>query len=69
VAVPVSYADRLTGVVRTVSCRGHAFDEELVCSCGVTWFEHQNAPVRCRVGAQRCKRAQPATPPPAKASD
>lgn len=65
-AVPASHAERPAGIVRTVSCRGHAFDEDLVCSCGVTWSAHQNAPSRCRLDAQRCKRAQPVEP---KASD
>jgi hypothetical protein len=50
------------GVVRAVPCRGHAFDEALLCPCGTTWFEHQSAPRRCRVGAQRCKRADAAPP-------
>jgi hypothetical protein len=41
---------------RAVPCRGHAFDEDLVCPCGVTWSEHQVSPRRCRLGAQRCGR-------------
>ena len=46
-------------VVRTVPCRGHAFGENLLCPCGTTWSEHQASPRRCRLGAQRCKRAAP----------
>jgi len=46
-------------VVRAVPCRGHAFDEDLLCPCGVTWSEHQTSPSRCRLGAQRCGRNEP----------
>lgn len=37
---------------------GHAFDEELRCSCGTTWFEHQASPRPCRITAQRCRRPE-----------
>jgi hypothetical protein len=40
-----------------ISCRGHAFGEDLACSCGVTWWEHQRRPRSCRIHAQRCHRA------------
>lgn len=46
-------------VTRTVPCRGHAFGDDLLCACGTTWSEHQAHPTRCRIGAQRCKRAEP----------
>jgi len=45
-------------VVRAVPCEGHAFDEDLVCPCGTTWFEHQASRGTCPIGAQRCKRAR-----------
>jgi hypothetical protein len=50
-----------------ISCRGHAFDEDLVCSCGVTWQDHQRRPRPCRIHAQRCHRAgeTPQAVPPA----
>lgn len=35
-----------------VDSRGHAFDERLVCSCGVSWWAHQAVPVPCTVGAR-----------------
>jgi len=49
-ALPVEARDE-------ISCRGHAFGENLVCSCGVTWWAHQRRPRACRLHAQRCHRA------------
>ncbi|HKJ25518.1 MAG TPA: hypothetical protein VKB65_11885 [Myxococcota bacterium] len=63
-AIPVPRDGRLEAP-RAVPCRGHAFDEDLLCPCGVTWSEHQARPSRCRLGAQRCGRneARPEGPP------
>ena len=32
---------------RAVGCRGHAFDEHLMCRCGKSWWAHQRLPTRC----------------------
>jgi len=62
-AVPVTYEEaNAARVVRSVSCRGHAFDENLNCPCGTTWSQHQNSPSRCRMEAQRCKRTERPAP-------
>ena len=62
--VPVTYDEaNVARVVRNVSCRGHAFDENLHCPCGTTWSQHQNEPSRCRIEAQRCKRTERIVPP------
>jgi len=61
-AAPVEQHESVSGVIRTIPCRGHAFDEDLQCPCGTTWFEHQMSPRRCRIGAQRGKRASTTLP-------
>lgn len=44
------------GVRREVPCQGHAFGEDLICPCGVTWFGHQQARRSCPLDAQRGRR-------------
>jgi hypothetical protein len=38
---------------RLVPCGGHAFDENLVCRCRVSWWTHQTRPQPCRADARR----------------
>jgi len=35
-----------------VPCRGHAFDDKLVCPCGMTWGAHQQSPQPCPLDAR-----------------
>jgi hypothetical protein len=42
-----------------VPCGNHAFNEKLVCKCGVSWWEHQVLPRPCPLDARgHNRRAQ-----------
>jgi len=52
---------------RAVPCCDHAFDDALVCRCGVTWWNHQQLPETCLLNARGRNRGEEAnrerTPP------
>ncbi len=43
----------------TIPCSDHAFDEDLVCKCGMGWSVHQRHPERCPVNARGQNRGAP----------
>lgn len=45
-------------VSREVPCFDHAFDEALVCACGVSWWAHQREPQACRLNARGRNRGE-----------
>ena len=47
-------------------CCDHAFDDALVCRCGVSWWSHQRLPVRCPLNARGCNRGEETARPRAR---
>jgi hypothetical protein len=50
---------------RLVPCCGHAFDENLLCRCRVSWWSHQQIPQPCPMEARRhnCRAQHPGVEP------
>ena len=48
---------------RAVPCCDHAFDDALVCRCGVSWWTHQRLPDTCPLNARGRNRGEGAVPP------
>jgi hypothetical protein len=45
---------------RAVPCCDHAFDDALVCRCGVSWWSHQGLPKACPLNARGRNRGEEA---------
>ena len=48
---------------RAVPCCDHAFDDALVCRCGVSWWTHQRLPDTCPLNARGRNRGEVAVRP------
>jgi hypothetical protein len=48
---------------RSAPCCDHAFNDALVCRCGVSWGTHQQLPERCPLNARGCNRGEEAVRP------
>ena len=51
---------------REVPCCDHAFDDALVCRCGVSWWTHQRLPEMCPLNARGRNRGEGAELPRAR---
>jgi hypothetical protein len=51
---------------RAVPCCDHAFDDALVCRCGVSWWTHQRLPETCPLNARGRNRGEDAVRPRAR---
>lgn len=49
---------------RAVPCGDHAFDDALVCRCGVSWSTHQRLPATCPLNARGRNRGEEEVGPP-----
>jgi hypothetical protein len=48
---------------RSAPCFDHAFDDALVCRCGMNWWTHQRLPEKCPLNARGCNRGEGAVQP------
>ena len=63
-APPRVSVDRETShIPRSAPCGDHAFDDALVCRCGVSWWAHQRLPEKCTLNARGCNRGEQAAQP------
>ncbi len=53
-----SIGEETAHFAKAVPCHDHAFDEALLCSCGVSWWNHQRLPEQCPVNARGRNRGE-----------
>jgi hypothetical protein len=59
----VSIGGETADFARAVPCGDHAFDDALVCRCGVSWWTHQRLPETCPLNARGRNRGEEAVRP------
>ncbi len=59
----VSTGEETANFPRAVPCCDHAFDDSLVCRCGVSWWTHQRLTEKCPLNARGRNRGEEAVHP------
>jgi hypothetical protein len=54
----------VANIPRAAACSDHAFDDALICRCGVSWWTHQRLFNACPLNARGRNRGEGASPPP-----
>ena len=55
---PVAVSEDAAAFPHAVPCCDHAFDDALVCRCGVNWWTHQRLPEACPLNARGRNRGE-----------